>query len=162
MRTGMKMWLAALTAVAVIGFVQTSEAASLSAVSRRAVLRDLRSVRADHWEMSGKNLIVRGNVHVPAGDYEIRADEAVINSENHDFDARGNLELVFNQNTRMAVTVDQLEEWERRAGVKIDVLDVVTDVYGEQKINISVRRNTGRIRAASLSGNLDTGVFPFF
>ena len=45
----MKMWLAALTAVAVIGFVQTSEAASLSAVSRRAVLRDLRSVRADHW-----------------------------------------------------------------------------------------------------------------
>ncbi len=162
MRTGMKMWLAALTAVAVIGFVQTSEAASLSAVSRRAVLRDLRSVRADHWEMSGKNLIVRGNVHVPAGDYEIRADEAVINSENHDFDARGNLELVFNQNTRMAVTVDQLEEWERRAGVKIDVLDVVTDVYGEQKINISVRRNTGRIRAASLSGNLDTGVFQFF
>ena len=68
------MWLAALTAAAVIGFARTAAAEEdmLSGFSRGAVLRDLRSIRADHWELTGGNLTVRGNVFIPAGDYEIR------------------------------------------------------------------------------------------
>ena len=77
------MWLAALTAAAVIGFANTARAEEdmLSGFTRGAVLRDLRSIRADHWELTGANLTVRGNVFIPAGDYEIRADEAVVNAE---------------------------------------------------------------------------------
>ena len=163
MKTWMKMWLAALTAAAVIGFANTAEAEEdmLSGFTRGAVLRDLRSIRADHWELTGGNLTVRGNVFIPAGDYEIRADEAVVNAETHDFDARGNLELVLNRDLFLTVTPDRLEEIERLAGVSVEIRGVTTDVFGQQQIAIKARRTKGRIRAAVLSGNLDTGVFQF-
>ena len=47
----------------------------------RLKFSSLKRIKADNWNIVGQNIVVKGNVYVPFGDFEIFADQAVINVE---------------------------------------------------------------------------------
>ena len=61
-----------------------AQAASLPKMSfDRSMLKD---VKADRWNVVGKNIMVSGNIRIPADGMELTADQAVINTENRDIE----------------------------------------------------------------------------
>lgn len=120
-------------------------------------LSDLKEIKADKWLISGGNIIVKGNVHVPFGALDIYADEAVVNIENRDLEATGNL-MVYSRNSASgSVTPSELVKLQRMAGVLVTVNGISTSILGEQRIKVSVSSANDNIRARKLSGNLVSG-----
>ncbi len=146
----------------VLGFAQTMEAASLeSSFKNSGSLRDLKKIKADHWNIAGGNIVIKGNVHIPFGDFDIYADRAVINTETRDLDVKGNIQLYRRERQSAKVTPSELATLEKTNGVSVKITGVTTDIFGDQKIGVEASRINGTIRAQSFSGNLDTGYFSF-
>ncbi len=122
---------------------------------------DFKMIRADRWSISGDNLIVRGNVFVPTKNYDIYADQVVINLKNRDFDARGNLRLYQKSTLTQTVQPGELAMYENVAGINYKITGVSTDKFGYQTVTVESRLVTGTVYAEMLSGNLLTGYFQF-
>ncbi len=123
----------------------------------KASIADLKQVTADSWRISGGNIIVKGNVHVPFGSLDIYADEAVLNIENRDLEATGNI-TVFSRSSRTAqVTPAELSELQMQSGLRITVDGIKTTLQGKQTISISAASAGDNIRARKISGNLISG-----
>ena len=163
MKPSKKIMLAALVAAVVLGFVRSAEGASSleSSFKKSASMRDLKNIRADHWSIAGGNIIVKGNVHIPFGDFDIYADRAVINTESRDLDVNGNIQIYRREHQTAKVTPSELAELENTAGTVVKITGITTDIFGGQKINVDVSYVNGTIKAQSFSGNLITGYFSF-
>ena len=121
----------------------------------------LQQFKADKWSVVGKNVFVSGGVHIPYGEYEIYADEAVINLENKDVEAWGNVRFYRWQKSHAAVTPAELAELKRRDGVVVNVTGLVGDVWGNSTIKVEGMVMTSRLSAKRVVGNFSSGYFRF-
>ena len=122
---------------------------------------DFRRIKADQWRLVGKNIIASGNVHIPFGNFELRADQAVVNIESRDFEAVGNISLHRWQHGKVMVEPEKLEELSHRSGVRIKVIGSTGDIWGNHKIQLEVSRAADSITAHRICGNIRTGYFNF-
>ena len=90
-KTACKLFLAMITAAIVL---QSAQAAAPQAdVQKMDVSKfklqsaDFKMIKADHWSITGDNLVLKGNVFLPTAAYDIYADQVIINVKNRDFDA---------------------------------------------------------------------------
>ncbi|MDD3885888.1 MAG: hypothetical protein PHI35_03340, partial [Victivallaceae bacterium] len=102
----------------------------------RDPFKTIKSIRADSWHIVGKNIVVEGNVFVPTPDVDIFADKAVINIENEDIEATGDIRFVRWYHTSGSVTPERLAELERGEDVKVTVTGVSGDLWGERQIAV--------------------------
>ena len=138
--------------------------ASLHAVEifgERITQDDFKRIKADRWHLVGKNIIASGNVHIPFGNFEVRADQAVLNLESEDLEAVGNISLQRWQHAKIFVEPGELEELTQRAGVRIRIIGSTADIWGKRKIQIDVARPADSISAQRITGNLKTGYLSF-
>ena len=122
---------------------------------------DFKRIKADSWRLVGKNIIVSGNVYVPFGNFELYADQVVLNLESHDLEAVGNIALHRWEHAKQPVEPDKLEELSNLAGVRIKVVGSTGDIWGNRKVTVEVARMADSITAHRITGNLDTGYMSF-
>jgi len=118
-------------------------------------------VRAGSWSIVGRNIIVRGGIHIPLGDLEIFADQAVINIENQDIEASGHVRFIAWQHKDEVVDPDKLAALERLPGTLVEIKGVKGDIWGRQQVKVTITRTTDNISADRLVGNLSSGYFRF-
>ena len=168
-KTACKLFFAMMTAAIVL---QSAQAASGSdrpsgSVQKVDVNRfkmkavDFKMIKADHWSLTGDNLVVKGNVFLPADAYDLYADQVVINIKNRDFDARGNLRIYQKTEQTKTVKPGELAQFEDVAGITYQIDKVSTDIYGHQEVQVKYQRIGASITASAMSGNLLTGYFQF-
>ena len=122
---------------------------------------DFKMIRADHWSITGDNLVVEGNVFVPSDVYDIYADRVVINVKSRDFDARGNLRLYQKNKSSKSVKPGELAQFEDVSGILYQIGSVTRDIFGRQTVQVEYYTVGASMQAESLSGNLTTGYFQF-
>ena len=127
----------------------------------RITEKDFKRIKADRWHLVGKNIIASGNVHVPFGNFELRADQAVVNIESRDLEAVGNITLHRWQHAKVTVELKDLEELTHRSGIRVRVVGSTGDIWGNRKVILDVARSTDSITAQRISGNLKTGYLNF-
>ncbi|MDD3887029.1 MAG: putative LPS assembly protein LptD, partial [Victivallaceae bacterium] len=109
----------------------------------------------------GKNIVVEGNVFVPTPDGAIFADNAVINIENEDIEATGDIRFVRWYHTSGSVTPERLAELERSENVKVSVTGVSGDLWGERQIAVKADGIGDSLQAERMVGNIKSGYFAF-
>ena len=134
---------------------------AVNVLGERLTKNDFRRIKADRWHLVGKNIIASGTVHVPFGNFELRADQAVVNLESHDLEAVGNITLQRWQHGKVTVSLRELEEISHRSGVRVRVVGSTGDIWGDHKVIVEVSRPTDSISAQRVTGNLDTGYLSF-
>ena len=122
---------------------------------------DFKRIKADHWRLVGKNIIASGNVYVPFANFELCADQVVINLENKDLEAVGNISLTRWMTIKAKVEPDKFEELSRTSGIRVELIDLSGDIWGNYKANIQVSQPADRITAHRVVGNLATRYFSF-
>ncbi len=120
-------------------------------------LMDLKQIGADHWNISGGNIMVSGNVHIPFGPLEIFADRAIVNVENKDVEAIGNILVYRRSSSKMQIRADELAELHRVHRVKSTITSVNTDLFGEQRLNVECEMVLDSVHAQRIVGNLSSG-----
>lgn len=138
-----------------------SSAFGANIMGDKVTQEDFKRIKADHWRLVGKNIIASGNVYVPFGNFELCADQVVINIESKDLEAVGNLSLQRWITTKASVEPTQLEELSRTTGIRVELIDLSCDIWGNYKANIAVSQPTDRISAHRVTGNLKTRYFSF-
>lgn len=149
----------AVAACALFAVPQPLSAASLNSGSFQ--LKELKRIKADSWDVVGKNIVVKGNVYIPFGDLEIFADQAVINADGKDIEATGSIRFYRWQSATGSVNPGELAVLERRPNTKVEVLGINGNIWGDQKISVKASSLTDNIRATRLVGNLESGYFSF-
>ena len=127
----------------------------------RITQEDFKRIKADHWRIVGKNIIASGNVYVPFANFELSADQVVINIENKDLEAVGNLCLQRWVTVSASVEPAKLEELSRTSGIRVELVGLSCDIWGNYRANIRVSQPADRITAHRVTGNLKTGYFSF-
>jgi len=122
---------------------------------------DFKRIKADRWHLVGKNIIASGNVHIPFANFELYADQAVLNLESRDLEAVGNIRLQRWQRAKATVKPSELDELAHRNGVRIKVVGYTGDIWGNHKVVLEVSRPTDSISAHRICGNISTGYFNF-
>lgn len=122
-------------------------------------LSDLKQIDADNWSVTGNNIIVRGNVHIPFGDLDIFADKAVINIESKDVEAVGNIQLYYWRSETGKVDPDKLARLQQMNNMLVTITGIQTDIWGNQLIEVSVRGTGDNVKAHRITGNMETGFF---
>ena len=130
-------------------------------LGERITKEDFRRIKADKWHLVGKNIVASGNVHVPFGNFELRADQAVLNLESRDLEAVGNIELQHWRTARVVVSPGELEDLAHRTGIRIKVVGTTGDIWGNRMVTIEVSRPMDSISAQRITGNLRTGYMSF-
>ena len=118
-------------------------------------------VKAERWSVVGRNIVVKGGIHIPVGDYEIFADQAVVNIENQDIEASGNVRFLAWRHRVATVTVEQLAALERRPNTLVEIQGVKGDIWGRQQLTVKITSCNDNISAGRLTGNLASGYFRF-
>ncbi|MFA6714672.1 MAG: hypothetical protein WCS27_04810, partial [Victivallaceae bacterium] len=126
---------------------------------KKSGLNELRNVKADHWSLVGKNIIVKGNVHIPYGEYVVYADRAVVNFETKDLEAIGNIRISQLKEEEATVDLDRLAELSAYPRASVNILDYVIDTNGVPKAKVKVLYRGGMLRADKVTGNLSSGYF---
>lgn len=168
-KTACKLFFALITAAIVLNSAQaaseTKSSASMPQVDLKKFSKiqpaDFKMIKADHWSISGDNLVVKGNVFLPTPAYDLYADQVVINIKNRDFDASGNLRLFQKATASKTVKPGELAQFEDVAGITYKIGDVTTDVFGYQTVNVQYQRIGATITASAISGNMITGYYQF-
>ena len=124
-------------------------------------LNDLRRVKAESWSVVGRNIHLKGNVHVPAKNLEIFADEAIININSHDFEAFGNIRIYHWQPVKGTVSAGRLAEIERRPETFVSIKDITGNIWGERSVELEGYTLTDTIKCDRVAGNIKTGYFKF-
>ncbi len=119
----------------------------------------LKQASADDWSTDGENIFIRGNVHLPYGEFEIFADQAVINIAGKDIEATGNLRFYRHFTVKGNVGIDRLLKLETMKNVMVSVTGVTSDIWGVREATIKASGLGDHITADRLAGNLDTGYF---
>jgi hypothetical protein len=129
--------------------------------NKQAVLNELRNIKADNWSVIGKNIIVTGNVFVPYGEFTVYADKAIVNFENKDFEASGNIRIYQVQKKQFTVNLEQLAELSAYPQTRVDILGYITSPVGKRLIQVEVTYRGNMFKASKVTGNLSSGYFKF-
>lgn len=118
---------------------------------------DFKRLHADSWRAVGHNVIISGNAYLPAGPMEVFADQIVINMQNGDFEASGNVRIFRWQDGAGAVSLEKLAEMEQHNNVRINDVSSQVSILGERTYTAKFSSQTDRITADKVSGNLNSG-----
>ncbi len=166
-KTACKLFFAMITAAIIL---QSAQAASdrpspgfqkMDVGSFKFKAADFKMIKADHWSITGDNLVVKGNVFLPTAACDIYADQVVINIKNRDFDARGNLRIYQKTAKTKTVKPGELAQFEDTAGITYQIDNITTDIYGYQQITVKYQYVAATLTASAASGNMLTGFFQF-
>lgn len=122
---------------------------------------ELQHARADQWRMVGRTIFVKGNVYIPYGNLTVRADQAMIDLESRDLEAKGNIRLSVVRKSVATVTLDELERLQALPDTVTEITGIVIDPLGNRKLNVIIYSEGSRIEAERLSGNFATGLVNF-
>ncbi len=147
-----------LLTVMVVFFAALPASAMLNAIGKISA-DDLNRLRADSWRAVGKNMIIEGNVHLPIGEIELFADKVIINIEDSDFEALGNVRILCWKDETIPVTIERLAELEKRNDILIKNISLNTTIWGKREYSADVQYRTDAITGDRVSGNLKTGFF---
>ena len=128
---------------------------------KKGDVEQFKRVRADSWSVVGKNIVAKGNVHVPFGELELYADRAVVNIESKDVEASGNIRLYRWQNFSGVVKPEKYAEIEKSPDTIIAVVSVNGDEFGNKMLAVKGMRLTDSVRADRAFGNIESGYFRF-
>ena len=76
-------------------------------------LDDFNQLRADSWRVVGNNVILDGNVYMPVRNTEVFADRVIVNMNNRDFEASGNVRVYRWREVSGPATLDRIAQLER-------------------------------------------------
>lgn len=127
----------------------------------RLKFSSLKRIKADNWNIVGQNIVVRGNVYVPFGDFEIFADQAVINVESKDIEATGNIRFLRWVNASGSVDAAKLARLETAPDILVSISGITGNIWGEKSISVKASGISDNMHAERLVGNLETGYFLF-
>ncbi|MCQ2379400.1 MAG: hypothetical protein MJ025_00525 [Victivallaceae bacterium] len=140
--------------------VATVVAASVAAQAFPSMgLEQLRRFKAERWTVIGKNIFVKGGIHLPYGEYELYADQAVINTESGDLEAVGNIRFYRWQKTTAKLDLNKLAELGGRNDLLLEMDSSSTNEWGQKIFNVKGRYLTDTISAQRVAGNITTGYF---
>ena len=122
---------------------------------------DIRRIKAESWSVAGRNIHLKGNVHIPAKNLEIYADEAIVNINSHDVEAFGNIRVLHWQPVSGTVDAGRLASLENRPDTFLSVEEITGDIWGERTVKIKGYNLTDTIDCDRLAGNIKTGYFKF-
>ncbi len=123
--------------------------------------RSLANTKADSWTVVGKNIVVKGNVHIPYGNITVYADRAIVNTESKDIEAVGNIRMFRTRETKGEVTIDELARLRNMTDCMVRIDNYTIDPLGIQRIKVTIFTQGDLIRASKVSGNLSTGFLSF-
>ncbi|MDD5727651.1 MAG: hypothetical protein PHV59_03720, partial [Victivallales bacterium] len=126
-------------------------------LGKKSALEELRDIKADNWNIVGKNIIVKGHVYIPYGKFAVFADKAVVNIETKDFEAIGNIRIYELQKKAATVTMEQLSELSSFPQTSVNILDYKIDPTGNRKVKVEVTYRGNMVKADKVSGNLASG-----
>ncbi|MDD5698897.1 MAG: hypothetical protein PHH77_09810 [Victivallaceae bacterium] len=129
--------------------------------SKKSAFSELRNIKADNWSLVGKNIIVKGNVYIPYGNFSVYADKAIVNFETKDFEAVGNIRIYQVVREEATVRADQLAELCSYPQASVDIVGYVIDPTGEQRVQVKVTYRGDMFKASKVTGNLSSGYFRF-
>ena len=124
-------------------------------------ISDFHRIKAESWSITGRNLHLKGNIHIPAKDLDIRADEAVFNLDTKDIEVFGNVSVGNWEQVKGKVTPAELAKLENNQRLLINVDEITGNLWGEKSIKVSGRALTDTITCDRLAGNMKTGYFRF-
>ena len=124
-------------------------------------LAALKHIKADKWSVVGGNYVLSGNVSVKYKDFVLNCDQAVVNPNLSDVEARGNCRLIRWKVTTMTIPVERLAALEKRSEVLVTVLGVTGDIYGKRKLFVKAEYIYESVNAQTLIGNMQSGYFRF-
>lgn len=116
---------------------------------------------ADSLDFVGGNIIANGNVEVTYQDIVIRADKAIVNAQNKDIDAKGNIRLKRVRSSVVELTLDEFDKQRQMADRLVEIVGYRTTTTGEQRLMCKVSMRPDIFRADRISGNLQTGALEF-
>ncbi|MBQ9788303.1 MAG: LPS-assembly protein LptD [Lentisphaeria bacterium] len=122
---------------------------------------DLQNISADKWTWIGNNIILEGNVHLSSKNLNIQADKVIINTENHGFETFGDTLLLTRKNEITTLNCDELARLKQMADVKVDLLGVTFDNFGNPALKASVYYLNDKMNATKVLGNLKSGYLRF-
>ncbi len=128
---------------------------------RQISAADIKHLRADSWRAVGRNLIIEGNVYLPAGPYEVYADQIVLNMDSGDFEASGNVRFFRWIRGKVAVTANELADIEKRSNMFVHGVTNSVSPWGKVSYTADVSYQSDRITADKASGNVKTSFFRF-
>ena len=121
----------------------------------------LEKIKADSWSVVGKNITVSGGVHIPYDEWELYADEAVVNIESRDVEAYGNIRFYRWERHNKEVSPSELAKLRTISGLVIGIDGLTGDNWGNKRIKINGLVLTDQFTAQRMVGNLDSGYFRF-
>ena len=121
----------------------------------------LQHARADQWRLVGRTLFVKGNVYIPYGNMTITADQAMIDLESQDIEAKGNITFYTVKKEFRNVTLDEFELLRQEPGMAAEIKGISVDPLGVQKLQVEIARNASAVQASRMSGNMLTGMMTF-
>jgi lipopolysaccharide assembly outer membrane protein LptD (OstA) len=130
-------------------------------LGKKSALQEFRNIKADHWSMVGKNIIVSGDVHIPYGEFTVYADKAIVNFETKDFEASGNIRIYEVRKESSFVNIDKLAELSSFPQTIVDIKGYSVTPDGEQKVNVDITYRGNMFKASKVTGNLSSGYFKF-
>ncbi len=129
--------------------------------SQKSAFSEFRNIKADNWSIVGKNIIVTGNVYVPYGDFTIYADKAIVNFENKDFEASGNIRIYELRKEKSVIPLNQLAELCSYPQAEVKIVGYAIDPTGTQRVKVEVTYRGNMFKASRVTGNLASGYFKF-
>ena len=124
-------------------------------------LDQLKRIRADHWSVVGKNIIVRGNVYLPFGEMEVYAQQAVVNLESQDVEITGNVRFFQWASATGTIEPGKVTRLMSGSDAEVTVTGVSGDIYGNKTIAVKARFLANRMQMERMVGNLRSGYFRF-
>ena len=130
-------------------------------INGRFDLDQLKRIRADHWSVVGKNIIVRGNVYLPFEEIEIYAQQAVVNLESQDVEITGNVRLFQWASASGTVKPGEATRLMSGADAEVTIRGISGDIYGRKTISVTAKYLSDRMYMDRMVGNLKSGYFRF-
>ena len=134
---------------------------ALSLGLKKSGFNQLKHIKADHWGGTEGNIIVKGNVYIPYGEFIIYADKAIVNTETKDFEAVGNVRVyqVIKQN--VTISIDKLAELSAYPQSTVNIRSYSINPSGRRFVKIELVHRGNMFVAKKVTGNLSSGYFQF-
>ena len=116
---------------------------------------------ADSYEYVGSNLVARGHAVVKVKSLQITADAVTVNLLTKDLEAAGHVVFSVQTVSNRSMTPEEYENLMKNSVSKLIATGINTQRDGNQKITVTIVRNTAYLTAERASGNLDSGALQF-
>jgi lipopolysaccharide assembly outer membrane protein LptD (OstA) len=130
-------------------------------LGNKSGFQQFRDIKADDWSIVGDNIVVKGNVYIPYGNYTVYADKAIVNFKTKDLEAVGNIRIYQLMKQQTSITLDKLAELSSYPQATVNILGYSIYPDGEQRANVEVIYRGNMFKARKVTGNLSTGYFQF-